>query len=394
MGEGDSNLTNSLTNGPSSAASRGDRRDQERPSADWALTRLWTRAAQVKEAVLLISSAVAFLGSVGSLLWKAVIKAADPSEADWNLPKAARVLADQNLAWLAAVECGFILVLWVLVSSRRIPSGEDPLLPILVRAKVSSEALTEAIRDAHKFRQAYQGLLLSWMALYLLLWLAHARYGQFADDSPEHQRLHLATMAANVASAVSLAVCYLALGGHSRYAASARRERQPSEMATDKEWGPREKAPIAVGLAIVVIAFVTYSAPPGGVIRHFFTIHQVSEGFGFASGLANAIAMGLLAGRISSAALGGGPLMAMGLQLYAGIQPVFGIFLDEPLAEFLTIAVAIPLKVTMFWILSRALRDGSLVCLLCASRARQDQDLTIHRSVRAADVPLVQRERA
>jgi hypothetical protein len=337
---------------------------------------LLAKASAVKEAIVLVGSACGFVGSVASLLWNAARSAGAPSAPSLNLVEAAELFADRYLPWLTACEGAFILLLWVFLSRRPSELADEDILRMVRQADMKPEKIGDATRDARKFRLYYECLLGSWMLFYFVLWLAHARYGHPVDGA--HVRLHLLLTGANVASAVCLAQCYLTLGGHARFGPRARV--RGAEDGAAHELGAREKAPIAIGLIVVALAFIAST----GTFEAYLTSDQVAKLFGFASGLGNAVAMGLLAGRIASPALGGGPFMAMGLQLYAAIQPVFGLFLDEPLTEFLSIAVAIPLKGIMFWILSRAIRDGSLVCLLYAARGRQREDCAIHQTAAAA----------
>jgi hypothetical protein len=343
------------------------------PQGYWpAASGLLARAAAVKEAILLVGSACGFLASVASLLWNAARSTAIAPTPGNNLVDAAELFADRYLPWLTAAEGGFILLLWVFLSRRPPDLADDDILRMVRHAEMKPEKIGEASRDARKFRLYYECLLGSWMVFYFVLWMAHARYGHPADGM--HVRMHLLLTGANVASAVCLAQCYLALGGHARFEARARF--RGADDPPPHELGAREKAPIAIGVLVVALALVAST----GTFGEYLTSDEVAKLFGFASGLGNAVAMGLLAGRIASPVLGGGPFMAMGLQLYAAIQPVFGLFLDEPLTEFLCIAVAIPLKGIMFWILSRAIRDGSLVCLLYAARVRQREDGAIRQS--------------
>lgn len=322
--------------------------------------RALSTAGKIKEGAVLVSSAFGFVVFIGHLLWTAIQPGAHVLVA--NLTST----ATENLSRLAAVEGGFILVLWVLLSHE---ADDKKLDQLLHEARLAGgtlpekSALAEAKQDADRFRFCFEWLLGSWMVLYAVLWIAHKWFEGFDHDSRPHQAIHLSLMAVNTASAVCLALGYQALGGHLRFGL----EGQPRAM------GPAQKWPIAVGVAFLAATVALYSG-------NYLDRDQSSKLLGFASGLGNAVAMGLLAGRISSPALGGTRVMGMGLHLYAAIQPVFGLVLDEPLVEFLAISIAIPLKAIMFWILSRAIGDGSLVALLLTTRARQREDGRIRKA--------------
>jgi hypothetical protein len=319
----------------------------------------------LKEAAALFTAALGALGTVGHLTWR--LAAAGPEK----LAERAEQAAKDSLQWLPLATALFILFMWVALSRRPAKGAEAQVRGLLSGIGSDAGEVARASREAHRFRTYFEFLLGSWVALYSVLWVAHARYRDQTMEGTVHERLHLGSIAANVASIVCLVLCYQAVGGYSRFWSPLKQQEPPeSRGGTDREMGPREKLPIAVGVLVVLLAV----AARRGLVAPWVSPENTSLVVGFASGLGNAIAMGLLAGRVASPALGGGAAMAVALHLYAAIQPAFGLFLDHVVVEFFAICLALPLKAILFWIVSRSIRDGSLVALIALTRTRQLQD--------------------
>ncbi len=292
------------------------------------------RAQQIKELVVLGGSVLSLLSWLGGLLWGPLGRGWNET---WNLAEETRKVALPHVGELAVFEAIFISMMWLFLA--RLPAGAIP----------GPASLDPAVRQAHRFRVRYEALLGAWILLYVVLAGAH----HFAPDvmSPLHELSHLLLTVTNFVSAVCLTLAYQALSERPRRSDSVR------------EMGLAEKGAITAGVTFVLAAAFFFFDSSDGVLKQHVHPDQGWKLFGFASGLYSAVALGLFASRIFSAGLGG-VLVAAGLQMYAAIQPLFGCFLDSPLIEFVAIAFAIPLKAIMFWVISRAIGDGSLTALL------------------------------